>query len=385
MFDSKQVLIEYGSMYISLLGCILLVVSFIAFRDKLWKFSISITILGLICALGQNSGIGLWICRLPLLSTIREPIRYLYLTNIGTAILAAIGYDEISRCVVKIKAQPVVKEIISVVFFAFITCILCVSAYDFNKVNYEKYAWVEENYEETDAIKYLEQVFEDSGRQIRIYNDGKDTLPANIGNVYPELFTTDSQRATLGIDYYDYLCRDWSLSSENIRHLGVKYVISKEQKEIEGFKLVYSENNYYIYEREADTSVFWQVTQDNDEMEVCEGIQTVQWNTNNVSIQGDFDACRFIFSQQNYPGWNVYIDGTKKAVDVYDIFMSVEVPEGEHTVLFKYEPWWFSVWYVYILILLTWFLILLFEALKNRKRTSVIETNNNKKSIFAGY
>jgi hypothetical protein len=65
--------------------------------------------------------------------------------------------------------------------------------------------------------------------------------------------------------------------------------------------------------------------------------------------------------------------------------MSVEVPEGEHTVLFKYEPWWFSVWYVYILILLTWFLILLFEALKNRKRTSVIETNNNKKSIFAGY
>ena len=385
LFDSKQVLIEYGSMYISLLGCILLVVSFIAFRDKLWKFSISITILGLICALGQNSGIGLWICRLPLLSTIREPIRYLYLTNIGTAILAAIGYDEISRCVVKIKAQPVVKETISVVFFAFITCILCVSAYDFNKVNYEKYAWVEENYEETDAIKYLEQVFEDSGRQIRIYNDGKDTLPANIGNVYPELFTTDSQRATLGIDYYDYLCRDWSLSSENIRHLGVKYVISKEQKEIEGFKLVYSENNYYIYEREADTSVFWQVTQDNDEMEVCEGIQTVQWNTNNVSIQGDFDACRFIFSQQNYPGWNVYIDGTKKAVDVYDIFMSVEVPEGEHTVLFKYEPWWFSVWYVYILILLTWFLILLFEALKNRKRTSVIETNNNKKSIFAGY
>ena len=39
LFDSKQVLIEYGSMYISLLGCILLVVSFIAFRDKLWKFS----------------------------------------------------------------------------------------------------------------------------------------------------------------------------------------------------------------------------------------------------------------------------------------------------------------------------------------------------------
>ena len=66
--------------------------------------------------------------------------------------------------------------------------------------------------------------------------------------------------------------------------------------------------------------------------------------------------------------------------------MSVEVPEGEHTVLFKYEPWWFSVWYVYILILLTWFLILLFEALKNRPhRYEKFKCNNNKKSIFAGY
>ena len=72
------------------------------------------------------------------------------------------------------------------------------SAYDFNKVNYEKYAWVEENYEETDAIKYLEQVFEDSGRQIRIYNDGKDTLPANIGNVYPELFYDRSTESYVG-------------------------------------------------------------------------------------------------------------------------------------------------------------------------------------------
>jgi hypothetical protein len=48
-----------------------------------------------------------------------------------------------------------------------------------------------------------------------------------------------------------------------------------------------------------------------------------------------------VFSEVMYPGWKAWVDG--KASDILTanhVFRALWVTEGEHEVLFRYEPWW---------------------------------------------
>ena len=206
-------------------------------------------------------------------------------------------------------------------------------------------------YEKTEAIQFLENRLQEENNQYRIINENKTTLPANIGNVIPNFFTTDSQRATLGIEYYEYLCRDWSFSSDNFKFLGTKYLLSKEKKVIDGFELIFTDNIYYIYEREAPISIFWEVL-DNEEKVSCPEIDNIEWKTNSVEINGKFLEGTFVFAQQNYPGWKVFIDGEKQEISTYDIFMGANVVEGSHVIKFVYDPIWKYVMFITVAIVL---------------------------------
>ena len=47
---------------------------------------------------------------------------------------------------------------------------------------------------------------------------------------------------------------------------------------------------------------------------------------------------RFVFAEQNFPGWRATIDGKDTAISPHDrILQSVEVPPGEHTVRFAFQ------------------------------------------------
>jgi len=51
---------------------------------------------------------------------------------------------------------------------------------------------------------------------------------------------------------------------------------------------------------------------------------------------------QLVFSESNFPGWKVYIDGNKTDLLSFEnVFLSVQVPEGVHTVRFRYSPWTF--------------------------------------------
>lgn len=60
------------------------------------------------------------------------------------------------------------------------------------------------------------------------------------------------------------------------------------------------------------------------------------------SIEADIcakAASYIVFSQNYFPGWNVYIDGKKVRLDIVNgVLQGVYVPKGKHTVFFKYEP-----------------------------------------------
>lgn len=345
---------EYGSLYITIIGFVLVIISIFKLKDKVWKYSMVLVVFGLICALGDNSIIGIWICRLPLLSMIREPLRYVYITNFGTAILVALGYEVLESVVYKLKFSQEFRNVAIHIVCAAICIVICVDAWKYHGRLYEQYDVVEGAYRESAGLSYLRECVAADGGTVRIYNNDTSTLPANIGNVYPDLFTTSSHRATLGIDYYDYECRDWDVSSDNMRHLGVKYIISLTEREDEDFSLVYSDDQYYIYERKSDTSVFWNVNTDQNDMLVCDGIKAVAWNTNSVSIRGSFDEGLFVFTQANYPGWKVYVDGDEGTIETYDIFMAVVLSQGEHEIEFRYNPWWLPVWYEWLIVLIVW-------------------------------
>jgi hypothetical protein len=47
----------------------------------------------------------------------------------------------------------------------------------------------------------------------------------------------------------------------------------------------------------------------------------------------------FVVSEQHYPGWTVEVDGRAQELHVVDgIFRGVELAEGEHEVIFRYRP-----------------------------------------------
>ncbi len=67
-------------------------------------------------------------------------------------------------------------------------------------------------------------------------------------------------------------------------------------------------------------------------------IQLYEPNTVTIKTTHEQNAMLFL-SDSYYPGWNAYIDGKKTEIYRADYaFRAVEVPKGDHTIVFIYEP-----------------------------------------------
>lgn len=71
------------------------------------------------------------------------------------------------------------------------------------------------------------------------------------------------------------------------------------------------------------------------------GSATIRYYSNNrvvVSCEANAPAA-LVLADTYYPGWNAYIDGVKAGIfPAYYIFRGVTVPQGVHTIEFRYEP-----------------------------------------------
>ncbi|NCN58344.1 hypothetical protein COW99_02510 [Candidatus Roizmanbacteria bacterium CG22_combo_CG10-13_8_21_14_all_38_20] len=83
-----------------------------------------------------------------------------------------------------------------------------------------------------------------------------------------------------------------------------------------------------------------------DAIEPCKGedkVAIVNYSANRIELDVSTDCPGLLFMSDNYyPGWNVYLDGTKSNIYRANYtFRAVVVPEGDHKVIFKYENWYF--------------------------------------------
>ncbi len=61
-------------------------------------------------------------------------------------------------------------------------------------------------------------------------------------------------------------------------------------------------------------------------------------NSTRIDVRAE-RRCMLVLSDAYYPGWRVYLDGAPSTIlPVYHAFRGVVVPEGEHEIVFEYDP-----------------------------------------------
>lgn len=79
---------------------------------------------------------------------------------------------------------------------------------------------------------------------------------------------------------------------------------------------------------------------------VSEGKADVLKRSNNeevVEVSAEQDSI-LVLTDTYYPGWYAWIDGIPTEVfPAYSLFRAVRVPKGEHTIVFRFQPWSFRI------------------------------------------
>jgi hypothetical protein len=102
-------------------------------------------------------------------------------------------------------------------------------------------------------------------------------------------------------------------------------------------------------------------------------VRITRCDINRVDLEVSADApALLVLTDSYYPGWKAYIDGVETTIwRANSLFRAVEVPAGEHSVIFRYRPaslWWGSV--VSVSTLLIVIVGVVVERFYFRKRTS---------------
>jgi hypothetical protein len=130
-----------------------------------------------------------------------------------------------------------------------------------------------------------------------------------------------------------------------IRLLNVKYVIAAEDLDEPFLNLVLSEEDYdrhvNLYElRGSLPRAFVLKELDKDIVDRRVEVKIVDYTSGRAHFEVDMPYDGFMaFSENNYPGWKVYIDGEKGNILPYYLIQAVKLEKGKHVVKFVYRPY----------------------------------------------
>jgi hypothetical protein len=154
-----------------------------------------------------------------------------------------------------------------------------------------------------------------------------------ILRAYQDFFQTGSTDPA-AVNYGDLF------SNQKMDLLGIKYILSKNpDPNLEadsrfsrlfmiGERALYLNENAYprFFAKSGNKILF-------DEVSIK------SYTTNKVELAVSFDEpTRLIFTDTNYPGWKVWVDGSREDIIPFEVFKSVNVAEGKHDVVFKFQP-----------------------------------------------
>ncbi len=292
------------------------------------RFAAVLAVGAVLLAMGGWTPLGWITYHLPLLSSMREPSRYLYLFSFGAAVLAAFGFDRVvdwtrhaawpERAIAPLALALLVGEV----------------------VHYDGYVSIARGpldpgtYYNTAIARRLSELDRQDGGLYRIWVEPPDLVPPNLGDVRPARMAR-GYRATIYRPYADYLSDHPDLAGPGFDRLGVRYTVTPqpvpgliERARIDG--LVLSERPHAL-------PVFWMAAPDGSARPVK--IEQVRWGVDQVAVDLDSPpAGTLVFAQPDYPGWRVRVDGALRPLAKVDIFQAVRLAGGEHTVKFEYRP-----------------------------------------------
>lgn len=116
--------------------------------------------------------------------------------------------------------------------------------------------------------------------------------------------------------------------------LNVKFVAAEYPVHAQGLNLLDRINGTYIYENSYEMPRAW-VEGANKSVS---NVNILEWGPNRIRVLSE-QGGELILSELNYPGWQVFIDGEKVQPIPDKLLRTVNIPEGKHEILFKFQPW----------------------------------------------
>lgn len=152
--------------------------------------------------------------------------------------------------------------------------------------------------------------------------------------------------------------------------LNVAFVVAAFDLDIEGLVFTNRYDNLRIYKNEYAYPRAWVQYSTNEPSDEIITIEQLVWEPNRISFQARGPGI-LVLSEIAYPGWRAEIDGSTAGVEPFmGVLRSVQLPEGEHTVVFSFMPWSL---YVGLACFLSGVLVLIFV-----NRRGVLKSNDPK-------
>jgi hypothetical protein len=133
-------------------------------------------------------------------------------------------------------------------------------------------------------------------------------------------------------------------SAEYLSLIGVKYVISQYELDNSLLELLEIKTNKYIYLNRAYFGRAW-IEPDDEDMDLTvivpdniKPASIILKRPNRIVIRGEGPG-ELVLSEIFYPGWSTTVDGEPTNINIaYDILRSVTLNEGEHVIVFSFNP-----------------------------------------------
>ena len=246
-----------------------------------------------------------------------------------------------------------IKKRIPIKYFNVIVILFILSNLWFYHIGFIDTKNPQEIYSESDYVVFLKN----NSAGYRIYNMD-NIIHSNFQMIYGIHTIGGYEAAKLKLRHYSEIFDCINISNENhpiLNLLNVKYVLTSKQLNNSGLKLVFNQNNTYIYENEQvlpKAFVIHEANLPSSKEEIIkldlkdiinnEKAEIEQYSPNEVIIKTNLSNPGFlVLSEVWYPNWKAYIDNETEPTTVYKAYhtlMSVYLSKGEHTVKFVYDP-----------------------------------------------
>jgi len=323
-----------SSLFATLTGLAMLGFAWPRRREPIALFAITAIAFALLMATTPDTRLGLALYHVPILNLVRLPTRAMHLYAFAMPILIALGADELWRRMQpwsRLRVLVIVAIATGVVFESSLFVAALQTRLDRHMAPASKYF-------HTSLVSEIEARFRSEGREYRMMAVPRDVLAPNAGDVF-DLMSVMGYRSSPLVGYFDFVSRDFDPRSENYDLLGVRYLLT--DRNYPEYPIIARDGPLTLYDRESPLGIFWNAAPDGAPRPL--DLRSVEWRTNSVRVELAVGVDgSLVFSQPDYPGWRVAVDGRARELGVYDVFPSVALEPADRVVEFVYAPRWLA-------------------------------------------